>query len=67
VGRAAVSDFVITDLMLNYGGSFAQALAQCWRVADVTNQGRLKAAFPEIWADYAHLAEDMRADRRARE
>jgi len=52
------------DAMRTYGGSFAQAIASAFFHADGENQRRLKAAFPEMWAEYADMAR-LRADREA--
>lgn len=51
-----MTDYDITETMMAYGGSFANRLAFAWRAADNENQARLKAAFPELWEEYAELA-----------
>ena len=59
-----ISDFDVLATMQALGGSFAQALAQAFYHADAENDRRLKAAFPELWAEYAELAR-LRAEREA--
>ncbi len=39
--------------MLEHGGSFVQALGDCWLKADTDNRARLEAAFPELFDRYA--------------
>jgi len=39
--------------MEKYGGSFVQALAVCFRKADMFNFAKLKIAFPEYWEKYS--------------
>lgn len=38
--------------MAQFGGSFVDALARAWRLADATNGPRLMEAFPEIVSKY---------------
>ena len=52
-----MTDWEIVEAMRRYGGSFVQALAVCVQRADPENLQRLKAAFPELWAEYQALAE----------
>ncbi len=62
-----VTDLEIIDAMATYGGSFSQVLAQACYCADPNNLERIKAAFPELWAEYAELAQARReADATAR-
>jgi len=51
-----MTDWDVVEAMRTYGGSFVQALAVCFQRADVENQYRLKAAFPELWSEYQELA-----------
>lgn len=53
----AITDGDVTVAMYVYGGSFVSALGALWRLADDDNRARLKAAFPEYWAEYRDLAE----------
>lgn len=55
-GRDAVTLFEITEAMIIYGGSFAQALGHLVRLADPVNQQRLLEAFPELFTEYEELA-----------
>lgn len=47
--------FNALENMSRYGGSFVQALAECFRKADNVNFGRLKYAFPDIWEEYENF------------
>lgn len=40
------------ELMERIGGGFASALAVAWQRADLNNQHRLKAAFPDLLKQY---------------
>jgi hypothetical protein len=55
-----MTEHEIVAAMDAFGGSFARALAAAWRMADPDNQRRLKEAFPDLWAEYAELAERQR-------
>jgi len=57
---APVTDEEILDAMARYGGSFVKGLARLWPFADAANQARLKAAFPDYWAQYAKTVEMQR-------
>lgn len=46
------------DMMAKLGGSFVQALADCYYRADGHNKARLVAAFPEYFARYASMYAD---------
>ena len=52
-----MTDYDVAKVMRQYGGSFAQAMAEAWFKADAVNQARIKAAFPDLWIVYAELAE----------
>ena len=52
-----ITNFEIVEAMHAYGGSFAQAIASAFNRADAVNFERLKAAFPELWAEYKDMAE----------
>ncbi len=51
-----VTNFDIVNAMHDFGGSFVQALAVAFERADADNFTKLKAAFPEYWAQYADMA-----------
>lgn len=50
-------DLQIIKAMTKYGGSFVQALADCFLRADTHNFKKLKDAFPEYWEQYKIMAE----------
>ena len=50
-----LTDFQITETMLQCGGGFVKALAKAYRLADNTNGPILKAAFPDYWETYAGI------------
>lgn len=50
------SDYDITKAMLMFGGSFLRKLAAAYCAADPINQDKLKAAFPEYWAEFREIA-----------
>lgn len=50
-------DRLILLAMETYGGHFASALATAAFRADGDNFARLKAAFPDLWADYAQVVD----------
>jgi hypothetical protein len=52
-----ITDYEITEMMAQYGGSFAHALAEAARHADPEHFVRLKDAIPELWAQYRDLAD----------
>ena len=51
-----IGDFEIARAMARFGGSFARALGITAQYADPTNLAKLKAAFPELWKEYAEVA-----------
>jgi len=61
-----IFDFEIVDAMAQFGGSFAQAIAVAARRADPMNLSALKAAFPELWNQYAELARRQREAEKGR-
>lgn len=56
----AQEDYQVISAMALYGGSFVQALAALCDRADAENLDRIKAAFPEIWAEYVEIARSRR-------
>lgn len=46
-------DIEILEAMNKYGGSFARSISLAAWAADSENYAKLKAAFPELWAQYA--------------
>lgn len=54
-----MSDFTayeITEAMIQYGGGFVSGLGCLYRQADMSNQAKLVAAFPEYFAQYREFA-----------
>lgn len=51
-----MTDLEIADAMLIYGGSFVQALSRAFIAADSMNRETLKAAFPDVFANYTEMA-----------
>lgn len=45
----------IVEKMKIYGGSFVQALADCFYNADLVNFKKLKKSFPEYWEEYRNF------------
>jgi len=60
----SVTEYDVLSAMQYHGGSFVQALAVAWFRADEENVARLKAAFPELWQEYADLAARTREEFR---
>jgi len=50
-------DTMVALAMINYGGSFVNALGNAVRYADPDNLARLKAAFPHYWKQYRVIAQ----------
>jgi pyruvate/2-oxoacid:ferredoxin oxidoreductase beta subunit len=51
-----VRKFEMIEAMRADGGSFIQALAECFARADMANQARLEQAFPEYVEQYLAIA-----------
>ena len=51
-----MTDYLITEAMLRYGGGFVADLGALFRRADADNQAILKAAFAHYWREYAEIA-----------
>lgn len=47
------------EAMARYGGSFVKALAECARRADRENLEKIKAAWPQYWADYLEIGKKL--------
>ena len=48
--------FEMMEAMRRYGGSFVQALAECFARADATNFAKLYLAFPDYVDQYIDMA-----------
>lgn len=63
------TDWDVVRTMERFGGSFVRALAQCCHAADPVNLAKIKATWPEYWAEYAEMSvlvkERDEAQRRA--
>jgi hypothetical protein len=56
MGCLTKDEFKVVEAMREQGGSFVQALAECFHRADMYNKSKLKAAFPVYWRQYEQLA-----------
>ena len=45
--------------MVEYGGSFVSKLGAAALVADPSNLKKLRDAFPDYWANYARMAQQL--------
>jgi hypothetical protein len=54
------TDYDIVNAMARFGGSFVRNLAAACHTADPVNFLKLKAAFPDVWAEYAELVQMIR-------
>lgn len=45
--------------MVEYGGSFVAKLGSAALAADPTNMKKLRDAFPDYWANYARMAQQL--------
>lgn len=58
--RPLAIDVEVIAAMIERGGSFVQALGRAAFRADAGNRERIKRAFPEIWSEYAQVANRLR-------
>ena len=56
-------DFRVMEAMQRYGGGFVAALAEAAFRADDGNLARIRAAFPELWAQYGNMQVDPEESR----
>jgi pyruvate/2-oxoacid:ferredoxin oxidoreductase beta subunit len=49
-------NYEVIEAMEKFGGSFIQALAQCYNTADQINFIKLRDAFPEYWEEFKKMA-----------
>lgn len=54
-----VTDRDVAKTMQEYGGSFVRALGTAALAADPSNLKKLRDAFPDYWANYARMAEQL--------
>lgn len=50
----------VADSMMQYGGSFVQALGKALKLADPSNCEKIQLAFPEYWAKYLDMGSRSR-------
>lgn len=50
-------EYKVVEAMEKYGGSFIQALAECYRRADHINFLKLQIAFPAYWKQYEEMCD----------
>jgi hypothetical protein len=53
------------EAMRKFGGGFVKSLGHAGAQADKVNLERLKRAWPEYWAEYAHMGESLRRKKEA--
>lgn len=54
-----VTDRDVARTMVEYGGSFVRALGTAALAADPSNLKKLRDAFPDYWANYARMADQL--------
>jgi predicted oxidoreductase (fatty acid repression mutant protein) len=54
-----VTDRDVARTMQEYGGSFVRALGTAALAADPSNLKKLQDAFPEYWANYTKMAQQL--------
>ena len=52
-------DFDVPSTMIEYGGSFVRKLGAAALVADPDNLARIKATWPDYWAQYDRMAKQL--------
>lgn len=53
-------DYRTVLAMLTFGGGFVTALARAAQAADADNLAKIKAAWPQEWAQYQDMARMVR-------
>jgi len=48
-------NYVVADMMSNYGGRFERALSDAWYAGKDSSRAILEAAFPELFARYERM------------
>ena len=54
-----ITDRDVARCMVEYGGSFVSKLGAAALVADPSNMKKLRDAFPDYWANYARMAQQL--------
>ena len=52
-------DFDVASTMIEYGGSFVRKLGAAALVADPDNLAKIKATWPDYWAQYDRMAKQL--------
>lgn len=60
-------EYKVVSNMSKYGGSFVQALAECFHHADMNNKRILISSFPHYWAQYQPGKWDSKLEEEARQ
>jgi len=54
-----VTDKKTIETMMEYGGSFVRKLGAAALVADPDNLAKIKATWPDYWAQYDRMAKQL--------
>lgn len=54
-----MTDKKTIETMMEYGGSFVRKLGAAALVADSDNLAKIKATWPDYWAQYAQMAKQL--------
>ncbi len=54
-----MTDKKTIETMMEYGGSFVRKLGAAALVADSDNLAKIKATWPDYWAQYARMAQQL--------
>jgi hypothetical protein len=54
-----MKDSDVINTMIEYGGSFVRKLGAAAIVADSENIAKIKATWPDYWAQYSRMAKQL--------
>jgi len=54
-----MNDKQTINTMMEYGGSFVRKLGAAAYVADKENLAKIKATWPDYWAEYSRMAKQL--------
>ena len=54
-----ITDRDVARCMVEYGGSFVNKLGAAALTADPSNMKKLRDTFPDYWANYARMAQQL--------
>ena len=54
-----ITDRDVARCMVEYGGSFVSKLGAAALASDPSNMKKLREAFPDYWANYARMAQQI--------